>query len=129
MMSHIPTELKYTKSHEWVRANEDGTITVGITDHAQTQLGDMVFVEMPEVGRTVTAGEECAVVESVKAASDVFSPVDGEVLKVNEALTETPELINQDPYGEGWLFRLQSSDSLDGLLDASAYEALEAEAE
>jgi len=128
-MSHIPTELKYTKSHEWVRANEDGTITVGITDHAQTQLGDMVFVEMPEVGRTVTAGEECAVVESVKAASDVFSPVDGEVLKVNEALTETPELINQDPYGEGWLFRLQSSDSLDGLLDASAYEALEAEAE
>ena len=112
-----------------MRAHEDGTITVGITDHAQTQLGVMVFVEMPEVGRTVTAGEECAVVESVKAASDVFSPVDGEVLKVNEALTETPELINQDPYGEGWLFRLQSSDSLDGLLDASAYEALEAEAE
>ena len=129
MMSHIPTELKYTKSHEWVRANEDGTITIGVTDHAQTQLGDMVFVEMPEVGRTVTAGEECAVVESVKAASDVFSPVDGEVLEVNEALAETPELINQDPYGEGWLFRLQSSDSLDGLLDASAYEALEAEAE
>jgi glycine cleavage system H protein len=129
MMSHIPTDLKYTKSHEWVRANEDGSVTVGITDHAQTQLGDMVFIEMPEVGRNVAAGEECAVVESVKAASDVYSPVDGEVLEVHEALTETPELINQDPYGEGWLFRLQPGGSLDGLLDASAYAALEAETE
>lgn len=128
-MSEIPADLKYTKTHEWVRLNDDGTATVGITDYAQAQLGDMVFVEIPEVGRVVTAGEECAVVESVKAASDVYSPVAGEVIEVNEALTDHPELLNQDPYGEGWLFRLQPVEPLDELLDADAYAALEAEDE
>ena len=125
-MSHIPADLKYTKTHEWARLNPDGSVTVGITDHAQTQLGDMVFVELPELGRTVTAGEECAVVESVKAASDVYSPLAGEVTAVNEALTEKPELVNQEPYGEGWLFQLQTGEALDGLLDAAAYAAVEA---
>jgi glycine cleavage system H protein len=128
-MSHIPAELNYTKTHEWVRRNEDGSLTVGITDHAQAQLGDMVFVELPEVGRTLQAAEECAVVESVKAASDVYSPVAGEVLEVNDALTEKPELINQEPYGAGWIFRMQSTASLDSLLDAAAYAALEEAAE
>ena len=125
-MSNIPADLKYTKTHEWARRNDDGTLTVGITDHAQAQLGDMVFVELPEVGRVLQATEECAVVESVKAASDVYSPVAGEVLEVNEALTEKPEFINQDPYGTGWIFRIQPAESLDGLLDAAAYAALEA---
>ena len=125
-MSHIPADLKYTKTHEWVRLNPDGSVTVGITDHAQEQLGDMVFVELPELERVVTAGEECAVVESVKAASDVYSPLAGEVVAVNEALTEKPELVNQDPYGEGWLFQLQPGEALDGLLDAAAYTAVEA---
>ena len=128
-MSTIPADLKYTKTHEWVRVNADGTLTIGITDHAQAQLGDMVFVETPEPGRILAAAEECAVVESVKAASDVYSPVAGEVLESNAALADKPELINQDPYGEGWLFRLRPSASLDGLLDAAAYAALEAEAE
>jgi glycine cleavage system H protein len=125
-MSHIPADLKYTKTHEWARLNPDGSVTVGITDHAQEQLGDMVFVELPELERVVTAGEECAVVESVKAASDVYSPLAGEVVAVNEALTEKPELVNQDPYGEGWLFQLQPGEALDGLLDAAAYAAVEA---
>ena len=125
-MSNIPADLSYTKTHEWVRRNEDGTRTVGITDHAQAQLGDMVFVELPEVGRILPAGEECAVVESVKAASDVYSPVAGEVLEVNDALTEKPELINQEPYGAGWIFRMQPGESLNDLLDAAAYAALEA---
>jgi glycine cleavage system H protein len=122
-MSQIPADLKYTKTHEWAHLNPDGSVTVGITDHAQTQLGDMVFVELPELGRTVTAGEECAVVESVKAASEVYSPLAGEVTAVNEALTDKPELVNQDPYGEGWLFQLQPGEALDGLLDAAAYAA------
>ena len=125
-MSHIPADLKYTKTHEWARLNPDGSVTVGITDHAQEQLGDMVFVELPELERVVTAGEECAVVESVKAASDVYSPLAGEVVAVNEALTEKPELVNQDPYGEGWLFQLQPGEALDGLLDAAVYAAVEA---
>ncbi len=125
-MSHIPADLKYTKTHEWARLDPDGSVTVGITDHAQEQLGDMVFVELPELERVVTAGEECAVVESVKAASDVYSPLAGEVVAVNEALTEKPELVNQDPYGEGWLFQLQPGEALDGLLDAAAYTAVEA---
>ena len=127
-MSQIPADLKYTATHEWVRVNADGTVTVGITDHAQAQLGDMVFVEIPETGQVVAAAEACAVVESVKAASDVYSPVAGEVIEVNEALTDNPELVNQDPYGEGWLFRLEPSQSPTGLLDAAAYKAvLEAE--
>ena len=125
-MSHIPADLKYTKTHEWARLDPDGSVTVGITDHAQEQLGDMVFVELPELERVVTAGEACAVVESVKAASDVYSPLAGKVVAVNEALTEKPELVNQDPYGEGWLFQLQPGEALDGLLDAAAYTAVEA---
>ena len=128
-MIQIPADLKYTKDHEWARLNPDGSVTVGITDYAQRELGDMVFVELPELGRTVTAGEECAVVESVKAASEVFSPLAGEVTAVNEALTDEPELVNQDPYGEGWLFQLQPAEALDSLLDAAAYEAALKEAE
>jgi len=124
MSSIIPTELRYTQTHEWVRANDDGTVTVGITDHAQHLLGDLVFVEIPEVGRVVNAAESCAVVESVKAASDVYSPLDGVIVDVNEALADSPELINQDPYGEGWIFRIKTNATLEGLLDADAYEAI-----
>ena len=124
MSSIIPAELRYTESHEWARVNDDGTITVGITDHAQNLLGDLVFVEIPEVGRAVAAGESCAVVESVKAASDVYSPLEGVIVEVNEALADKPELINEDPYGEGWIFRLKTEAALDGLLDAKAYEAI-----
>ncbi|MGB5062695.1 MAG: glycine cleavage system protein GcvH [Candidatus Competibacter sp.] len=124
MSSNIPTDLCYTESHEWARANDDGTVTVGITDHAQHLLGDLVFVEIPEVGRAVAAAESCAVVESVKAASDVYSPLEGVIVEVNEALADTPELINEDPYGEGWIFRLKTAAALDGLLDAATYEAI-----
>ena len=124
MSSHIPTDLRYAETHEWVRLQEDGIITVGITDHAQHLLGDLVFVELPEAGRTVSAAESCAVVESVKAASDVYSPVDGVIVEVNELLADNPELINEDPYGEGWILRLKTSVKLDGLLDAAAYEAI-----
>ncbi len=124
-MSNIPAELKYTKSHEWVRSEADGSLTVGITDHAQDALGDLVYVEAPEAGRSVTAGEACAVVESVKAASDVYAPLAGEILAGNEALADAPETLNDDPYGEGWIFRLQPEDAaaLSGLLDAAAYAA------
>jgi glycine cleavage system H protein len=124
MSSIIPAELRYTESHEWVRANDDGTVTVGITDHAQHLLGDLVFVEIPEVGRAVAAAESCAVVESVKAASDVYSPVAGVIVAVNEALADNPELINEDPYGEGWLFRIETGSALTALLDAQAYEVI-----
>lgn len=124
MSSNIPVDLCYSESHEWARANDDGTVTVGITDHAQHLLGDLVFVEIPEVGRAVAADESCAVVESVKAASDVYSPLEGVIVEVNEALADTPELINEDPYGEGWIFRLKTTATLDGLLDAAAYEAI-----
>ncbi|MCP5452202.1 MAG: glycine cleavage system protein GcvH [Candidatus Competibacteraceae bacterium] len=124
MSSNIPVDLCYSESHEWARANDDGTVTVGITDHAQHLLGDLVFVEIPEVGRAVAAAESCAVVESVKAASDVYSPLEGVIVEVNEALADTPELINEDPYGEGWIFRLKTTATLDGLLDAAAYEAI-----
>jgi glycine cleavage system H protein len=126
MSSIIPADLRYTENHEWARAGDDGTVTVGITDHAQHLLGDLVFVEIPEVGRVVAAAESCAVVESVKAASDVYSPLDGVIVEVNEALADNPELINQDPYGEGWIFRLKTAATLDGLLDAAAYEAVAA---
>ena len=118
-----PDDLKYTESHEWVR--EEGEVCrVGITDFAQSQLADLTFVDLPAVGDTVSAGDEVAVVESVKAASDIYAPVDGEVIEVNESLTENPETINTDPFGEGWLFVLKPTGSLDDLLDASAYKEL-----
>jgi len=125
-MSKTPAELKYTKSHEWVRSESDGTLTVGITDHAQDLMGDMVYVELPEVGSKVMGEKECAVVESVKAASDVYAPVCGEVAAVNEALPDTPEAVNKDPYGNGWMFRIKPDNAgdVDELLDAKAYEAL-----
>lgn len=127
MSSTIPSELRYAETHEWVRSQEDGIVTVGITDHAQHLLGDLVFVELPEVGRVVTAAEGCAVVESVKAASDVYSPVDGVIVEVNELLADNPELINQDPYEEGWILRIKTSTDLEGLLDAAAYELIAVE--
>lgn len=122
-MSDVPQELKYTKSHEWVRREDDGSVTIGITDHAQDLLGDLVFVEVPEVGTVFAAGEDCAVVESVKAASDVYSPLAGEVTEANESLADAPEVINSDAYGDGWIFKLKLSDEneLDELLDAAAY--------
>jgi len=122
-MSNIPVELKYAKTHEWARTNDDGSVTVGISDSAQDQLGDMVFIEVPEVGQSVEAGEGCAVVESVKAASDVYAPVSGEILEVNEALADSPETVNQDAYGEGWLFRMQPGNAgdMDALMDSDAY--------
>ncbi len=125
-MSQVPSELRYTKDHEWARDNGDGTLTVGITDHAQEALGDLVFVEVPEPGREVALGEACAVVESVKAASDIFSPLAGTVAEVNGTLADTPERINEDPYGEGWIFKLVPTDSsaLAGLMDPDAYAAL-----
>jgi glycine cleavage system H protein len=121
----IPNDLKYTKSHEWVRAEADGTVSVGITHHAQDLLGDMVYVESPSVGRKVAASEECAVVESVKAASDVYSPLAGEVVAVNQAVADKPEMINQDAYA-AWMFRLKPDNAADlnGLLDAAAYQAV-----
>jgi glycine cleavage system H protein len=122
-MSEIPSELLYRESHEWVRYDDDGTATVGISDHAQAQLGDMVFIELPEPGMSYEQGDACAVVESVKAASDVYAPLTGEVIEANGALEDSPELVNTDPYGDGWLFRMQLSNlsELDGLLDAEAY--------
>jgi glycine cleavage system H protein len=128
-MSNVPGELKYTKSHEWVRVESDGSITVGITDHAQELLGDMVFIELPEVGATYTAGDDCAVVESVKAASDVYSPVTGEVIAVNEELADAPETVNQDAYDTGWMFKMTPEDAgeVDELMDAEAYGEFVAE--
>jgi glycine cleavage system H protein len=122
-MSNIPSDLKYLESHEWARVESDGTITVGISDHAQEALGDLVFVEVPEVGRNVNKGTAAAVVESVKAASDVYSPISGVVTQKNEALDGAPELVNEDPYGKGWLFKLKPSNTneLAQLLDAAAY--------
>lgn len=122
-MSNLPDNLKYTKTHEWVQENTDGTLTVGITDHAQGLLGDLVFVELPETGVIVGAGDECAVLESVKAASDLYSPVSGEIIEVNELLADNPDAINKDAYGDGWIFKLQPTDDseLDDLLDATSY--------
>jgi glycine cleavage system H protein len=122
-MSEIPSDLLYRESHEWVRNDEDGTVTIGISDHAQAQLGDMVFVELPEPGMSYEQGDACAVVESVKAASDVYAPLTGEVIEANSALEDSPELVNTDPYGDGWLFRMQlaNASELDGLLTPEAY--------
>ena len=125
-MSQAPADLRYLKSDEWARLEADGTITIGISDHAQQALGDLVFAEVPDAGRRVVAGEACAVVESVKAASDVYSPVSGEVVAANADLGGTPELINQDPYGAGWLMRIRPDDKAQfaAMLDAAAYEAV-----
>jgi len=125
-MSNVPADLKYARSHEWVRERADGTVEIGISDHAQQALGDLVFVEVPAVGRSLAQGEAFAVVESVKAASDVYAPVAGTVVEVNEALSKAPETINQDPYGSGWIMRLRPAAAPAGadLLDAAAYTAL-----
>lgn len=129
-MSNIPEDYRYTKTHEWVRVEDDGTLTVGITDHAQELLGDMVFVEVPEVGGGFSSGDDCAVVESVKAASDVYCPIDGEIIAANEALADTPEVVNKDPYGDGWLFKIKPEDdgAVEDLLNAEGYaEFIESE--
>ena len=125
-MSEIPGDLKFLKSHEWARIEDDGLIRVGISDHAQAQLGDLVYVELPEVGAHVQAGTGTAVVESVKAASDIYSPISGEVVAVNEALNDKPETINEDAYGDGWIFlvRADNNADMDELLDADAYGEL-----
>ena len=125
-MSHIPEELRYNDSHEWVRQEEDGTVTVGITDHAQAQLGDLVYVELPEPGASLQANESLGVVESVKAASDIFSPIGGRVVAVNTALADAPEQVNADPYGDGWLVRLAPEDpgEIGALLDSEGYQAM-----
>lgn len=125
-MSEVPTELKYTSDHEWVRMDDGGTMVVGLTDYAQEQLGDLVYVDTPEVGATFVAGDVCAVVESVKAASDVYCPAAGEIVAVNENLEDAPELISNDPYGEGWLFEVAPEDPAewDDLLDSEQYEEL-----
>ncbi|TVQ88583.1 MAG: glycine cleavage system protein GcvH [Chromatiaceae bacterium] len=122
-MSNVPTDLRYTKSHEWIRDDGDGTATVGITDHAQDALGDLVFVELPAIGQRLGVNDACAVVESVKAASDIYAPVAGEVIAVNGSLESQPELINSDAYGEGWMFqlRLDTDADLQALLDADGY--------
>lgn len=124
-MSKVPADLKYVSSHEWLRVEADGTLTVGITDHAQQALGDLVFVEVPTVGRKVGANEACAVVESVKAASDVYAPVAGEVVAANDKLGSSPEILNSDPYGAGWMWKLKPANAADvgKLLDAAGYEA------
>ena len=123
-MSNIPTELKYASSHEWLRSEGNGVYTVGITEHAQGLLGDMVFVELPEVGDAVTQGDDCAVAESVKAASDIYAPLSGEIVEVNDALADSPELVNSSPYEEGWMFKIKVSDEaeLSALLDAEGYK-------
>ncbi len=124
-MSNVPTELKYRDSHEWVRKEADGSYTVGITEHAQELLGDMVFVDLPEVGNTYAQGDDCAVAESVKAASDIYAPLSGEIIAVNSELESSPELVNSDPYSDGWLFKIKASNAseLDDLLSAADYQA------
>lgn len=122
-MRNIPNELRYAQTHEWVRMEDDGTLIIGISDHAQSQLGELVFVDLPDIGIKVNASDEVCVVESVKAAADVYSPVSGKILAINEDLEEAPSLVNSDPYGDGWLFRIEPSDpdELNELLDADAY--------
>ena len=124
-MSNVPTELKYTASHEWVRTEGEGVYSVGITEHAQELLGDMVFIDLPEVGTSFDAGDDCAVAESVKAASDIYAPISGEIVSINDELEGAPELVNSAPYSEGWLFRIKASDEsqIADLLDAAAYES------
>ncbi len=123
-MSNIPSDRKYAVTHEWAQIDSSGVVTVGITDHAQDALGDVVFVELPEIGAHIDAGEEAGVVESVKAASDIYAPLSGEVIEVNAALEDSPELVNSDPYHEGWFFRLRADEpgDIDGLLDAAGYQ-------
>ena len=125
-MSEVPLELGYAATHEWAKQDEEGLIVVGISDHAQDALGDIVYVELPEVGQQIVAGEEAGVVESVKAASDIYAPVSGAVEEINEVLEDSPETVNQDPYGDGWFFKLKVTDEreLDDLLDADAYQEL-----
>lgn len=126
-MSHnVPTNFKYTKTHEWVRVDSDDVVTIGITDHAQSSLGDMVFVELPEVGNTVEVGSECGVIESVKSASDLYAPISGEVIAINSEVIDTPSLLNTDPQDTGWLMQVRLSDKsqLDNLLDSEAYSAI-----
>ena len=125
-MSELPGDLLYTNDHEWLRREDDGSVTIGVTDHAQAALGDLVYVELPEVGQDVQSGGDMAVVESVKAASDVYAPIDGTVVAVNEELADDPEKINADPYGEGWILRLQPSDAVDesALMTPDDYQAL-----
>lgn len=124
-MADIPSNLKFLESHEWARAEEDGSVTVGISDHAQELLGDIVFVELPEVGKEISQSADVAIVESVKAASDVYSPISGEVTEVNEALNDNPEIINASPYDDGWFFKIKPQDisEMEKLLDAGAYES------
>ncbi|EJI86099.1 glycine cleavage system protein H [Alishewanella aestuarii B11] len=124
-MSNIPANLKYASSHEWLRAEGDGIYTVGITEHAQELLGDMVFVELPEVGESVAQGDDVAVAESVKAASDIYAPVSGEIVAVNDALSDSPELVNSSPYEDGWMFKIKIADEaeLGSLLDAAGYQS------
>ena len=125
MSNNIPAELKYVSSHEWLRAEADGSVTVGVTHHAQELLGDIVFVELPEVGASLAAEDQAGVVESVKAASDVYSPIAGEVVAVNEGLPDAPETVNSDPSGDGWIFRIKPANpaDLDGLMNAEQYAA------
>jgi glycine cleavage system H protein len=127
-MSNIPADLRYAKSHEWLKLESDGTATIGITDYAQSSLGDITYVQMPKVGATLTAGDTFGVVESVKAASDLYAPVSGTVVAVNAALDRAPETVNRSPYAEGWMLKVKPSDSpaIDGLLDAGAYAQLTA---
>ena len=123
-MSELPGDLQYTNDHEWLRREDDGTVTIGITDHAQSALGDLVYVELPEVDQEVDSGGDMAVVESVKAASDVYAPISGTVAAVNEALSDDPEVINNDPYGDGWIVKLQPGDDQGELLSPEAYQSL-----
>ena len=124
-MAEVPSNLKFLESHEWARLEEDGTVTVGISDHAQELLGDIVFVELPDIGKEVTQSGDTAIVESVKAASDVYSPLSGEITEINEALIDNPEIINTSPYENGWFFKIKPQDisEIDKLLDAKAYES------
>lgn len=123
-MSDIPSDLRYTSSHEWVREEDDGTVTIGITDHAQSLLGEIVFVELPQVDSDIISGAESGVLESVKAASDLYAPISGEIIDINQDLVDSPNLVNEDPYGEGWIFKIKPSheEEMGDLLDADSYE-------